>query len=137
MSGDKQRPAKARRQAQTSRSEHKWGPTQHNQAQINKWGQTGTSKRTETSMNEWWQVQTRASEHKRGPTRANQDTEIHAQTPCAIALAPTKHHRRHAPHPATVALRDYNHQPNAWFAKRARVEEDGEEEEVMQEVGPP
>jgi hypothetical protein len=82
----------------------------------------------------------RAGEHERGPTRANQDMEIHAETPRTIALALTKHHGCHAPHPATVASRDYDHQPNGWFAKRARVEEDGEEDEVMQvmqEVSPP
>jgi hypothetical protein len=59
--------------------------------------------------------------------------------PRAIAFAPTKHHGRHAPHPATVASHDFNHQPNGWFAKCARVEEDGEEVvmQVMQEVSPP
>jgi hypothetical protein len=127
-----------------SRSEHKWGPTQHNRARINKQGQMGTSKRTETSMNEERQVRTRAGEHNRG-RQGPTSTTSHLQhgdsskDPLApLHLPPQNTTGAMPPHPATVALRDYNHQPNGWFAKCVRVEEDGEEVmQVMQEVIPP
>jgi hypothetical protein len=48
----------------------------------------------------------------------------HTHTLPAIVLTPHKPPRAHYAHLATVASCDYEHQPNGWFARHARVEEE-------------